>query len=60
MTKTESGPDETVVGQATSRRATLPPDISQVVLVLQGGGALGAYKSAFIRRCTKQALSRTG
>jgi NTE family protein len=33
-----------VIGQAISRRSTLPPDISQVVLVLQGGGALGAYQ----------------
>jgi NTE family protein len=33
-----------VIGQTSSRRVTLPPDISQVVLVLQGGGALGAYQ----------------
>src|SRR5919206_5189025 len=28
----------------TPLRATLPPGIGQVVLVLQGGGALGAYQ----------------
>ena len=44
MTKTGPAPGETVIDQASSRRATLPPDISQVVLVLQGGGALGAYQ----------------
>jgi NTE family protein len=33
-----------VIGRAASRRATLPADIGQVVLVLQGGGALGAYQ----------------
>jgi predicted acylesterase/phospholipase RssA len=42
--KTEPGPGEMVIDQASSRRATLPADISQVVLVLQGGGALGAYQ----------------
>jgi NTE family protein len=44
MTKTKPGPGEMVIDQASSRRVTLPPDISQVVLVLQGGGALGAYQ----------------
>ena len=44
ITKTEPGPGEMAIDQASSRRATLPPDISQVVLVLQGGGALGAYR----------------
>ena len=44
ITKTEPGPGEMAIDQASSRRATLPPDISQVVLVLQGGGALGAYQ----------------
>ena len=44
ITKSEPGPGETVIDQANSRRVTLPPDISQVVLVLQGGGALGAYQ----------------
>jgi NTE family protein len=37
-------PGETVVDQASWRRTALPPDIGQVVLVLQGGGALGAYQ----------------
>jgi NTE family protein len=37
-------PGEMAVDQASSRRVTLPPDISQVVLVLQVGGALGAYQ----------------
>ena len=32
----------------------------QVVLVLQGGGALGAIRVASIRRCTMQASSLTG
>src|ERR1700730_10066700 len=44
INKTEPGPGEMAIDQASSRRATLPPDISQVVLVLQGGGALGAYQ----------------
>ena len=44
MTKSEPGPGEMVIDQASSRRVVLPPDISQVVLVLQGGGALGAYQ----------------
>jgi predicted acylesterase/phospholipase RssA len=44
ITKTKPAPGETVIDQASSRRTTLPPDISQVVLVLQGGGALGAYQ----------------
>ena len=44
MTKSELGPGEMVIDQASSRRVALPPDISQVVLVLQGGGALGAYQ----------------
>jgi NTE family protein len=33
-----------VIEQASSRRTMLPPDIGQLVLVLQGGGALGAYQ----------------
>src|SRR5256885_2560568 len=44
ISKTEPGPREMMIDQASSRRTTLPPDISQVVLVLQGGGALGAYQ----------------
>jgi NTE family protein len=44
ITKTEPAPGETVIDQASSRRTTLPADIGQVVLVLQGGGALGAYQ----------------
>jgi hypothetical protein len=43
-TKTEPAPGETVIDQASSHRTTLPADISQVVLVLQGGGALGVYQ----------------
>ena len=34
MTKSEPGPGEMVIDQASSRRVALPPDISQVVLVL--------------------------
>ena len=60
ITKTEPGPGEIPIDRASSRRATLPADIGQVVLVLQGGGALGATRSAFIKRYTKQALSRIG
>jgi NTE family protein len=33
-----------MIDPASSRRTTLHPDIGQVVLVLQGGGALGAYQ----------------
>jgi NTE family protein len=44
ITKSGPGPGEMAIDQASSRRVTLPPDISQVVLVLQGGGALGAYQ----------------
>src|ERR1700730_1272963 len=44
ITKTEPAPSETVVDQASWRRTALPPDIGQVVLVLQRGGALGAYQ----------------
>jgi NTE family protein len=44
ITKSEPASGETVIDQASSRHVTLPPDISQVVLVLQGGGALGAYQ----------------
>ena len=32
----------------------------QVVLVLQGGGALGAYQGGDIRPCTKRGLSQIG
>ena len=60
ITKTEPAPGETLIDQASSRPTTLPPDISQVVLVLQGGGALEPTRSAFIRRCMKQASSWTG
>src|SRR5207248_2797968 len=31
-------------GARKSGRVTVPPDIGQIVLVLQGGGALGAYQ----------------
>ena len=48
------------VDQASLRRAALPPDISQVVLVLQGGGALGAYQVGVYQALLKQALSRIG
>lgn len=44
ITKSDPGPREMVIDQPISRHVTLPPDISQVVLVLQGGGALGAYQ----------------
>ena len=44
ITKSEPASGETVIDQPSSLRVTLPPDISQVVLVLQGGGALGAYQ----------------
>jgi len=44
ITKTEPDPGEIPIDRASSRRATLPADIGQVVLVLQGGGALGAYQ----------------
>ncbi len=44
ITKSEPGPGEIVMNQANSRCVTLPPDISQVFLVLQGGSALGAYQ----------------
>src|SRR5436190_552517 len=44
INKTEPAPGETVIDQASSRRNKLPRDIGQVVLVLQGGGALGAYQ----------------
>jgi hypothetical protein len=44
ITKTEPGPGEIPIDRASSRRAALPADIGQVVLVLQGGCALGAYQ----------------
>jgi hypothetical protein len=43
----------------TFDRASLP---GQVVLVLQGGGALGSYEAGVYqaRRCKKRVSSRTG
>ena len=38
----------------------LKSNIGQVVLVFQGGGALGAYQAGVYRRCTKSGSSRTG
>ena len=36
------------------------PEYDVVALVLQGGGALGAYQAASMRACTKPASGRTG
>ena len=60
ITKNEPGPGEMLIDRASSRRATLPPDIGQVVLVLQGGGALGAYQVGVYQALHEQALSRIG
>ena len=43
------------------RKPERPPAAKpQVVLVLQGGGALGAYQVGVMRRCTRPASSPTG
>jgi NTE family protein len=45
-------------GNGASKHAPALP--GQVVLVMQGGGALGAYQVGVYRQCMKRASSRTG
>jgi predicted acylesterase/phospholipase RssA len=45
MTNIDVGPADIRAFDAKPPRVTLPPGIGQVVLVLQGGGALGAYQA---------------